>query len=648
MLIGTIAIGGDGFADVLEKFSVKASAADITSYSVGDIIEFGSYPQGKVTDSSVISFLNSVAGDNSDWTSYGYYSGTGQLNGRMTAEDYMRYTDIIYNNNKYRGVVFDTYRPYVTRDTTSTSAETYQDNNIYNCGTVYWFKYEPIKWRVLDPSTGLVMAETILDSQAFNNCVTSTSSGYYGDSDCTYYPNNYAESSIREWLNNDFCNTAFSSAQQDMIQETTLVNSAYSTSYSQYDSASTIDKIYLLSYSDVLTDSYGFDTSADSSTKRKAVGSEYAKCQGLYVDSGYSYWSLRSAGFYEISICCVSNDGSVGKSFEYYGNYYTYNTNFGIRPALNLNLSSEIIQSSCVTVGVSLSIGADLSLTLSVNKDEFEGTPKIVFSRPTQIGGTRTDTIEGVAGDADKGQDTAKYYFNYTGIYPQFMADTITMNVYDDDKIICYNTTSIRELCIKYYEATLDELGFTGDDAYDKRNAMTVLLSCMLNYGSETQKYVGYNTGDLANTAYMAYEQLYYESVPSSATKKDTTENTATDNKITSAYCHLDNTVQLRFKVKITDANKIVISDGTSEKIFTGDELVTDENSFCIVATDDIQAIGFDTVYTVSVYSGETITNQIKYSVNSYCYAMQNSSTTGNLAKKMYAYGISATEYSAF
>ena len=39
---------------------ITASAASkpITSYSVGDIVDFGSYPQSKVTDSGTVSALN--------------------------------------------------------------------------------------------------------------------------------------------------------------------------------------------------------------------------------------------------------------------------------------------------------------------------------------------------------------------------------------------------------------------------------------------------------------------------------------------------------------------------------------------------------------------------------------------------------------
>ena len=234
----------------LPEFGTKASATTITSYKQGDIIEFGWYPQSEVTDSSIISELNSLAGDNKSWTSYGYYSGTGSYDdGQMKPGDYMRYKDVMYDSNKYRGVVFDTYRPSYTGYITGISGSyAHQDDNGYTYGTVYWFKYEPIEWRVLDPATGMVMAETVLDSQSYNNYVLCNGTdeygygAYWGDSAQTYYANSYAQSSAREWLNEDFYNTSFSDEQQNIIAYTALDNSVYCESCSAYDFEITYDK----------------------------------------------------------------------------------------------------------------------------------------------------------------------------------------------------------------------------------------------------------------------------------------------------------------------------------------------------------------------------------------------------------------------
>lgn len=338
----------------IDLFIAKAEATTISRYSQGDIIEFGWYPQSLVTDYNIINSLNDM---NGEWISYKYYMGTDSYyNGEMYSSDYMRYKDVIYGSNKYRGVTFDTFRPY---STVYTSSNTYQDDNGYNTGSIYWFKYEPIKWRILDPDAGIIMSELILDSQAYNNYLIFDGKdkygedAYFGDVAKTYYSNNYAKSSIREWLNNNFYTIAFSNSQQNIIEYTALDNSAYSNSYSEYDSETTNDKIYLLSWNDITNTNYGFSSSIGNDTERKAQGTSYAKCQGLSVTAdGYSPWRLRTAGSFTDDTCRIGNNGAA--SF-FCDSVITY---CGVRPVLNLNPSSEIFQSNVTEIGKTATGGA--------------------------------------------------------------------------------------------------------------------------------------------------------------------------------------------------------------------------------------------------------------------------------------------------
>ncbi len=361
------------------------------SLKTGDIIELGSYPQSEVTDSAVIAELSFLAGDNKSWTSYGYYSGTGDYNdGQMKPGNYMRYKDVVYGSYKYRGVVFDTYRPYCTGDETTTSgSNTYQDDNGYICGNVYWFRYEPIEWRVLDPDIGIVMAETILDSQAYNNYVVSGGKEYdgeasWGDSSQTYYPNNYAKSSIREWLNDDFYNTAFSTTEQNMIEYTALDNSTYGHMYSSYDSEPTYDKIYLLSWDDVRNEIYGFS----DDTARKAQITDYVKCQGFYIDKftegSYSlYWWLRTPSHYSHYACYVDRSANVCTAGRVIIHY-----NVGVRPALNLNLKSLISESEEISTASTFSLSrtaANAVYTQAVEATETPAEGVITFTEKNAV-----------------------------------------------------------------------------------------------------------------------------------------------------------------------------------------------------------------------------------------------------------------------
>ena len=305
--------------------------------NVGDIILFGNYPQTKVSETTALKNAANAA----TWKSYGYYIGNDSYDGDMAASDFMKYADFSLNGVKYRAVRFTQYRPSNTSDTSGANCS-WQDENGYSTNTTYYFKYEPLEWRVLNPTFGLVMCETIIDSQAYQNVVRKSASDNYYIGTTATYANNYAESSIRTWLNDDFYNTAFNTTQKNKIFSTTSNNAAYSSVYSQYDAVSTTNPIFLLSDNRIQNGNDGFSDNA----ARKAKGTDYAKCQGLLVrDSGFSDWRLRSAGGASNAVCNVSSNG-----VSYSGNNVS-STDCGIRPACCLmNLTSDVSQSMIYTV----------------------------------------------------------------------------------------------------------------------------------------------------------------------------------------------------------------------------------------------------------------------------------------------------------
>ena len=335
MLIGVAPVGGIDFAP-------KASAKDISSYSVGDTITYGSYPQSEVTDSALIAKIE-AAGEDIAWIDYNYYAGTGSWSdGNMKpVENMMLYKDISYNGSKYRAVKLNQYRPYCTW---YTSSDTYQDDNGYYTGNTYYFKYEPLTWRVLDPSEGYVMCNQIIDSQAYQNFIYYNGSSWYNSKDCTNYASDWVTSSLRQWLNNDFYNTAFTSEEKVQIGTSHLENK--STYSSTYDSADTYDKIFTISYYDAINSNYGFNSeNYTDDTARQLKGTDYAKCQGLWVyndeDSSYngtSWWWLRSP----YSSRSASGVGGGGWANNLYS---VGSTSGGIVPAFKFNPKSIIIHS---------------------------------------------------------------------------------------------------------------------------------------------------------------------------------------------------------------------------------------------------------------------------------------------------------------
>ncbi|MBQ7653063.1 MAG: TIR domain-containing protein [Clostridia bacterium] len=322
----------------------KRVNANDTENSKGNYIYFGSYPQTKVTDSSLSSALSTKAGtlptssNSQKWTSYGYY-----INGSVS--NYMWYIDVEYSGEKHRGVYFTSYRPNNTT-VSSSASNSNQDDNGYTTSTVYWFKYEPIKWRILDESNGeaLVFSEMAIDSQ--NYYITSSGSTRTIDGK-TVYENNYEYSTIRTWLNDTFYNTAFTSLQKALIIQTTVDNSARSTSDSSnnlsqatyYYCNDTKDYIFLLSEQEVTTSSYGFNSSSTAfDTARQKKNTGYAECQGAWAGADSSYydngwWWLRSPLYNNSSRArSVGNGGYAGSSDVLI-------TCDGVVPALKIKLS---------------------------------------------------------------------------------------------------------------------------------------------------------------------------------------------------------------------------------------------------------------------------------------------------------------------
>ena len=302
-------------------------------------IYFGSYPQTKVSDDSTILRLNTKAGSLPTstntylWTNYGYY-----IDG--TVSSYMYYIDIDEDSDgeyDYRGVFFTSYRPNETT-ISSSSNNSYQDDNLYSINTIYWFKYEAIKWNILktENNKALIISDLILDSQDYYHSKDDRSGAtdYQGNSTTdTVHANNYMYSYIRSWLNTTFYETAFTSLQKQIIETTEVDNSVKTTSnfsekYVNYVCPNTNDKLFLLSYSEAKT----YYSTNDA---RKAQGSDYAKSQGLYLktstDIGCSYYWHRSPNDSGTESALKVDNGGI-----YYDSVYS--TRGGVRAVCWINL----------------------------------------------------------------------------------------------------------------------------------------------------------------------------------------------------------------------------------------------------------------------------------------------------------------------
>lgn len=294
----------------------------------GDTVYFGYYPQSEVTNASLISTLNAKAGalptadDAKLWTSYGYYV-------QSSVKNYMWYIDVQNGSDCYRGVCFTSYRPYYVSGS-AYERDSYQDENGYTANQVYWFKFEPIAWSILheDDDTMLLLCDMILDSQAFQ--VQNGSAA-----------NNYAESTVRAFLNEIFFETAFSSLQKQIILTTAVSNNVASTGAGNnpYACADTSDKVFLLSVQEAADAAAGFnDAQYDYDTKRAKAPTEYAKAMGTYVSpngstAGNGRWWMRSPQSSSASYVRLADCGGPINFLN------ADNTAVGVVPALRIQKS---------------------------------------------------------------------------------------------------------------------------------------------------------------------------------------------------------------------------------------------------------------------------------------------------------------------
>lgn len=281
----------------------------------GDNIYFGYWPQTLERDETVIAKLNEMAGtpplprDKENPYNWESHEGT----------TYMWQKIVIYNGTKYLGVQMNDYRASGVY-----SLRSYVMDNGYFTFEVYWFKYEPIKWRILttNENSAYIMSDIALDSFSIQpDRKEENRDGLYasynnstGVPDGTY-ANNWEYCFLRGWLNETFYNEVFNGLQKEIIKTSHLDNTARSSNPNDYPKyygygenagknkfadqcKDTDDKIFLLSLRDITTTAYGFnkDVKAEDPA-RNLQATDFAKLHGAPMntnDKKYVTWYTRS------------------------------------------------------------------------------------------------------------------------------------------------------------------------------------------------------------------------------------------------------------------------------------------------------------------------------------------------------------------
>ena len=171
-----------------------------------------------------------------------------------------------------------------------------------------------VQWIVLEKQDGkvLLISKCCIDAKPYNE---------------EYAPVTWETCTLRQWLNDDFFNEAFSEKEKELICDTHLQNPD-NPEYGTDGGNDTTDKVFLLSIDE--TSKYLSDKIV-----RKAEATDYAKDKGIFVseENGKSWWWMRSPGSDDLCASCMGNDGFVhgdGQMIE--------DRTCGVRPAMWVNI----------------------------------------------------------------------------------------------------------------------------------------------------------------------------------------------------------------------------------------------------------------------------------------------------------------------
>lgn len=182
-----------------------------------------------------------------------------------------------------------------------------------------------INWRVLDVQDGkaLVLSDLILENRKLNEKSNAL--------------NEWANSSLRTYLNEDFYNETFSKKEKTRILSSTLVNNI-NPEYSNSLGTDTKDKIFLLSKEEV-NRYFKDEESRIAYADRNAPAIYYSTVndgainpyEGVYQKHTSWYWLLRTPAWNnESRVCSVDPSGKDATSAN--------NIEYGLRPAMWIKL----------------------------------------------------------------------------------------------------------------------------------------------------------------------------------------------------------------------------------------------------------------------------------------------------------------------
>lgn len=183
-----------------------------------------------------------------------------------------------------------------------------QDNNLRN-GT------ENIEWIVLgvtsDEKSVLLLSRYCLDCVPFHDRQKAVT---------------WEDSHVRQWLNHDFLESAFSSSEQRRLVRF-ITDMESNPKYGTSGGSDTRDYVTLLSIQEA-------ERIFADDNARRCDATAYAKARGTQVYSTGAWWRLRSPGKYDTGVASIYASGQIA-----YDGDTMWDAGCGIRPMILLDIS---------------------------------------------------------------------------------------------------------------------------------------------------------------------------------------------------------------------------------------------------------------------------------------------------------------------
>lgn len=278
-----------------------------------DYVYFGSYPQSEVTGDELTDAIMNAEYDDDDVA--------------------------VVDGVKYKRVSAET-ATYVKQYNSKEKNVPAQEGEFYeweNKSTYHYFKFEPLKWRVLESNENgqlFLMADQAVDCMPY--MPTSHKISWYITqlrSWMNEYNGTYNEPKA-DYSRGGFLSLAFSEAEKEALIETEVITEGNAFWGSYVDgmigaTADIYDDVYILSAEEATNEDYGFSPDPMNPSKtRQMKMTDYAFAKGGWAGSpdelqGNCWWLLRTPGDHEKKATLGYRDGRVYME-GYYSNLIPY------------------------------------------------------------------------------------------------------------------------------------------------------------------------------------------------------------------------------------------------------------------------------------------------------------------------------------